>query len=50
MIGDRGHMRHDIWCGVNILTKRQVSSSNDLGAMIFLRSEGKGSVTQLSNQ
>ena len=39
---DRRHMTYDTWSGVNILLKFQLSSSNDLGVMMFWRCGGKG--------
>ena len=46
---DRWHVTHDTWCGVTILSKFQLSSSNGLGVMMCWRSGGKGSLTQLIN-
>ena len=43
-------MTHDTWCGVNILSKFQLSSSNGLGFMMLLISGGKGCLNQLINQ
>ena len=32
---DRKHVTNDTWCGVNILSKFQLSSSNGLGFMML---------------
>ena len=42
MTGDTWQVTRDTWCGVNILSKFQFSSSNNLGLMMFWRSGGKG--------
>ena len=49
MTHDTGHMTHDIWCGVNILSKFQLSSSNGLAVMMLWISGGKGSLTDWIN-
>ena len=46
---DRWHVTLDTWCGVNILSKYQLSSSNGLEAMMFWISEGKGWLTHSLN-
>ena len=46
MTHDIWHMTCETWCGVNILSKYHLSSSN--GVMMFLRSGGKGSLTRYS--
>ena len=46
---DTWHVTHDTWCGVNILSKFQLSSSNGLGFMMLWISGGKGSVTRSVN-
>ena len=46
---DTCHVTHDTWCGVNILSKFQLSSSNGLGFMMLWISGGKGSLTELMN-
>ena len=46
MTGDRWHLTHDTWCGLNILSKCQLSSSNGLGFLMFWRSGGKESLNQ----
>ena len=38
---DTGHLTCDTWWGVNIISKCQLSSSQGLGAMMFLRFGGK---------
>ena len=46
---DTWHVTHDTWCGVNILSKFQLSSSNGLGFMMLWIS-GEKRITQLINQ
>ena len=46
---DTWNITHDTWCGVNILSKFQLSSSNGLGFMMLWISGGKGSLTQWIN-
>ena len=41
------HMTYEMWWGVNILSKFQLPSSNDLWFMIFLIFGGKESLSQL---
>ena len=47
---DTWHLTHDVWWGVNILSKFQLSSSYDLGVMIFWRFGDKGWITAWMNE
>ena len=46
---DMWHVTPDTWCGVNILSKFHLSSSNGLGLMMFWRFWGKVSLNQQIN-
>ena len=35
--GDMWHLNHDTWCGVNIISKLELSCYNCLGVMMFWR-------------
>ena len=50
MTCDTRHVTHDTWCGVNVLSKFKLSSSNGLGVMMFWRSGGKGWMSDSVNQ
>ena len=50
MTRDMWQVTHDTWCGVNILSKFKLSSSNGLGYMMLWISGGKGSLSELINQ
>ena len=45
---DTWHMKHDEWGGVNIHAKFQLSSSIRLEVMMFSRSGGKGSLSEIN--
>ena len=47
--GDTWPVKHNTWCGMNNVSKCQLSSSNGLEVMIFRRSWGKGSLSKLMN-
>ena len=44
---DMWQVTYDTWCGVNILSKFQLSSFNGFGVMMFWKLGGKGSLTEL---
>ena len=50
MTYDTWHVTCDTWCGVNILSKFHLASTEGLGGLMLWRLGGKGWITKLPNK